>query len=138
MRVVLDTNILVSGVLSPTGAVGALLDLALGGRVELVSSPILLDELEDVLGRFVQRSAAAEIRAAVEEIAQVVEPEVVPMVADDPDDDHVLAAAASGRALYIITRDRHLLTLGEYASIRILDTVPGLHAVRARLEEAQP
>jgi uncharacterized protein len=138
LRIVLDTNILVSGVLSPAGAAGALLDLALSGQIELVSSPVLLEELEDVLGRFVQRPTAAEIRAAVEEISHVVEPVLVPALTDDPDDDQVLAAAVSGQALYVITRDRHLLALGEHASIRILDAAPGLHAVRAGLEDTLP
>lgn len=134
MRVVFDTNIIVSGILSARGAARALLDLARLGHITLVTSPVLLDELEDVLTRFVPRAAAGEIRSAVEEIADVVGPVEVPSVTRDPDDDHVLATATAGNVAYIVSRDHDLLTLGAYQEIPILAPAPALHTVRAQLE----
>lgn len=134
MRVVLDTNVIVSAILSARGAARALLDLARLGHVTLVTSPVLLDDLEDVLTRFVSRAAAGEIRAAVEEIAFLVEPLEVPVVTRDRDDDHVLAAALSGRAACIVTRDQDLLTLGAHEGISIMDAAPALYAIRTQLE----
>lgn len=137
MRAVLDTNVIVSGLLSERGAARALLNLARGGSIELVTSPVLLDELEEVVERFIPRAVAAEIRATVEEIACVVEPPLVRAVTRDPDDDHVLAAAITAHAVYLITRDRDLLTLGDYQGIRILEPAPALHQIRADLGPAR-
>ncbi len=41
-------------------------------------------------------------------------------VPDDPDDDHLLAAAVEGRAAFLVTGDRHVLSLEEHEGIRIL------------------
>lgn len=131
VRVVLDTNIIVSGILSATGASRAILELARQGRVEIISSPVLLEELEDVLSRFMSRSAGAEIRNAIEELTYLVKPEIIPAVARDPDDEHVPAAAIAGHAIYIVTRDRDLLTLGSHEDIRILEPAPALAELRS-------
>jgi putative PIN family toxin of toxin-antitoxin system len=129
-RAVLDTNIVVSGILSATGASRALLELARRGQVELVTSLTLLEELEDVLGRFMPRAAATEIRTAVQELSYLVEPTRVPIVTRDPDDDHVLAAAVTGQASYVVTRDRDLLDLGRHQGIEILQPAPALALLR--------
>jgi putative PIN family toxin of toxin-antitoxin system len=131
VRVVLDTDIIVSAILSAKGAARALLDLARGGQIEIVTSSILLDELEDVLARFFPPAAASEIRVAIEEIAYLVEPAEVPAVTRDPDDDQVPAAAIAGDSVYIISRDADLLVLGEYEGVRILEPAAALRAVRA-------
>jgi uncharacterized protein len=132
MRVVLDTNILVSAILSPDGAASAVLSEAREGRIKAVTSATLLDELEIVFERFFPRSVASEIRAAIEELAHVVESvEVVP-ASRDPDDDHVLAAAVAVKARYIITRDRDLLSLVTHADIEIVEPGAFLALLRDR------
>ena len=45
---------------------------------------------------------------------------VVRAVPDDPDDDHLLAAALEGRAAFLVTSDQHVLSLGEYEGVRIV------------------
>ena len=132
---VFDTNILASAFTSPRGAPRALLEYALHGDVQLVTSPALLDKFEDCLVevRYERRMAAAT-RSAIEDIALVVEPASVPQVCRDPDDDHVLAAGVTGRAEYIVTRDKDLLTLGSYEGIPIVEPAPFLHLVRERLQ----
>ena len=99
-----------------------------------MTSAVLLEELEDVLGRFMPRAAAAEIRVAIEELAIIVEPEHVPEVARDRDDDHVLAAVAAG-ANSIVTRDRDLLILDSYDGIKILEPALALEMIRATMTE---
>jgi uncharacterized protein len=130
VRVVLDTNIIISGILSATGASRAILDLVRQGQIEVITSSVLLEELEDVLTRFMPRAAATEIRHAIEELAYLVEPETVPAVTRDPDDDHVLAAATTGHATYVVTRDHHLLSLKSRQGVELLEPAPALAVIR--------
>lgn len=133
MRAVLDTNVIVSGTLSATGASRALLNLVRSGELDTVTSVVLLDELEEVLSRFFSLASSAEIRVAFEEVAYIVEPGQIPVRVRDPDDDYVLAAAVTGEARYIITRDKDLLALETHEGIPILEPAPALWAIRAVL-----
>lgn len=129
MRVVLDTNTLVSGIISPGGPPRRLLDGARTQAFELYSSAILLAELLDVLSRdkFDRRLEVAGrtpqgIVADLRRLASLVASADVPrVILADPDDDHVLACAIAARAELIISGDRHLLDLsGNYPDIRIV------------------
>ncbi len=119
-RVLLDTNVLVSAVLF-RGPSRALLEAALTGEFEPVTSEALLDEFQEVLVRkfsFPTR-VAREVRREVETLSSVVEPTEVPQVCRDPDGNQVLAAAVAGSAEGIITGDLDLLELGSYGGVRI-------------------
>lgn len=122
-RAVLDTNILISAILFK-GIPGRLLELAIAGSFRVVTSPTLLDELDEKLrGKFQLPSADADqVRSDLEELCDVVS--TIPHLAilkDDPDDDRVLECAVAGRAEIIISGDRHLLKLGSYDGIAILN-----------------
>lgn len=128
MRIVIDTNLLVSGVVF-SGLPRRLLNHAQAGNIELCTSEVLLTELHEVLGRekFAKRLTEASLSAArvvddLRRIAWVVTPITVPpVVLTDPDDDHVLAAAVTAAADIIASGDkRDLLALGSYAGIAIL------------------
>ncbi len=121
MRVLLDTNVLISGILF-RGLPRSLLERAIRGELALVTSPALLDELERVLGdRFhVPRELARLARGELETLAELVAPDDVPSVSRDPDDDQVLAAAVAGEAEAIVTGDRDLLVLLVHRGIPIL------------------
>ncbi len=121
MRVVLDTNVLVSAILFG-GRPRVILDRVIAGDIELVTSPRLLDELQGVLAQKFKTppASASRIRREIEQIALLVEPDEVPAIARDHDDDHVLAAAVFGRAVMVVTGDRDLLVLTEHQGVRIL------------------
>jgi len=127
MRAVVDTNVVVSGLLWP-GPSRRILELARTGQVELFTSPVLLAELEDVLSRkkFARRLDLAgvglqDLVLGYATLAQVVLPAEVPLIiAEDPDDDEVLACALAAHAQVIVSGDRHLLGLAEYQGIRIV------------------
>jgi putative PIN family toxin of toxin-antitoxin system len=121
VRAVLDTNVVISAVLFG-GVSRNLLVRAIRGEIDLVTSPALLDELEDVLGEEFDfsRDAARATRSEIESLSDVVEPVDLPRVCRDPDDDQVLAAAVAGAADLIVTGDEDLLTLGSHQGIEIV------------------
>lgn len=139
MRVVLDTNIIISSFLVALGAPARIVASWRAGRFDLVVSPALLAEYEEVLGyeriQRRHRMTPEQITTAVSDIARLsilVEPQTVPAVIEqDPDDDHVLACALAGEAGYIVSGDPHLLNLRQYHGIRILSPA----AFAAFLEE---
>jgi len=127
MRVVADTNTLVSGFLWQ-GAPRRLVDAAQAGTIQFVTSAPLLAEFARVLtrrkfaGRLQRAGLTAEQLLAVYEAnAEVVTPaDIPPTVPTDPDDDAVLAAALGGQALLIVSGDRDLLDLKRFRNIPIV------------------
>jgi len=122
LRVVLDTNILLSAFIFPGGPPEAVYRLVLEGRIELVTSRPLLVELGRVLTEKFgwDSSRADEVVAQVARVGHVVRPtETVSEISADPSDDRVLEAAAEGDAEVIVSGERHLLRLGTWRSIRM-------------------
>ncbi|HEX9774108.1 MAG TPA: putative toxin-antitoxin system toxin component, PIN family [Actinomycetota bacterium] len=122
MRIVLDTNVLISAILFPGGPPEDVLRLAIEGRVELVTSATLLTEYARVLTEKFGHSegqASERVRRIVA-IAKIVKPhERVEEVAEDPEDDRVLEAALASEANVIVSGDKHLLRLGSWRGIRV-------------------
>jgi putative PIN family toxin of toxin-antitoxin system len=125
VRIVADTNVLVSALIFPGGPPEALYRLALEGQIGLVTSRPLLVELGRVLTEKFgwQPERAEEAVGQLIRIAEVVEPrESLAVVDADPADDRVLEAASGGGADAIVSGDRHLLALGEWRGIPIQST----------------
>lgn len=121
MRAVLDTNVLISALLFG-GSPGERLYSAVRGELRLVTSEVLLDELEGALERKFGwlRPQIRATRAEIEMLAEVVRPPTVPAVLRDPDDDHVLAAAVAGGVDLVISGDRDVLALCTYRGVDIV------------------
>jgi putative PIN family toxin of toxin-antitoxin system len=124
VRVVYDTNVLVSALIFPGSVPEVVYRMALEGRVELITTRALLVELARVL---TEKFGWDEVRTeqAVAQLArasEVVEPSRrVEVVRDDPADDRVLEAAAEGRADVIVSGDKHLRRLAVWETIVIMD-----------------
>ena len=128
-RLILDTNVIVSGLLFG-GTPRKILELALTGRVELATSPDLLEELERVLlYKFPHaRKAILGSLEALQAITLLFIPsERVNAVADDPDDNRVLECAVAAEADFIVSGDKHLLHLEQFHNIPILSPQQFLH-----------
>ena len=128
VRVVADTNTLVSGLLWH-GNPRRVLDAARADKLQMYTTAALLAELEEVLQRpkFAQRLALAGVTSrhtlvfGYAALARLVEPaEIAPHIIADPDDDAVLACAVAGHAEIIVSGDSHLLDLKEYKGIPIV------------------
>jgi len=121
VRVLLDTNVLVSAILFG-GLPRELLRRALRGDFAVVTSAHLMREFEEVLrDRFGVAAAVAQAaRAEYELLATLVQPEALPRIVRDADDDQVLAAAAAGYCDALVTGDRDLLSLGSHDDMPII------------------
>jgi putative PIN family toxin of toxin-antitoxin system len=127
MRVVADTNVVVSGLLW-RGSPRRILNAARAGTLELFTSPELLGELWDVLTRakFASRLRQGgvspdELVLGYAALARLVEPAAIELVVQaDPDDDEVLSCAIAAKADFIVSGDSHLVGLVEYQGIPIL------------------
>ena len=129
MVVVLDTNVIISALLSPKGAPAEIISRWEAGVFDVVTSPPLLDELRRALeyGRVKRylkqpdKMVAALVRR-LETAAMVVAPLCsIDVVEQDPADNRVLECARAGSASYIVTGDAHLLELKEYQGVVILN-----------------
>jgi putative PIN family toxin of toxin-antitoxin system len=123
-RVVLDTNVLISAVLSPSGKPFACLDWVLD-HATLIASRELLEELETRLARPKFRKYVDEPRrrafvADLSLTAVQLELSGLMKVCRDPDDNKLLELAVVGRADCLVTGDRDLLVLDPFHGIPIL------------------
>ncbi len=136
MRAVLDTNVLLSGLLWH-GAPHDLIAHIAAGRMTLISSPYLLAEFARVIGRskfdtvLVRISSSRErVLAELRRLAEIVDSPPLPHpVCRDPDDDTVLALAIAAKADLIISGDDDLLSLKHYQRIAIVTPAEALQRV---------
>jgi putative PIN family toxin of toxin-antitoxin system len=122
VKVVFDTNILVSAVVFPGGRAEAALLRIIEEHDQLLLSKPILDELLGVLARKFSRDAEELARTAVllSELALTVRPrQKLRVVKDDPD-NRVLECALAGRAEAIVTGDKDLLELREFRGVRVI------------------
>ncbi len=137
MKVVIDTNVLVSRAISEKRSPATIFRLVGEGAFEHIVSQAMLDEYKRALGydhvRRLHRRSDAQIEALlsdIEEAATLVRPSVsISAVNTDPDDNRVLECAVAGGADYIVSGDKHLLDLGEHQGIRILSPAEFLHVL---------
>jgi putative PIN family toxin of toxin-antitoxin system len=106
MRVVLDTNVLVSGLLSPYGAPGALVQLVAIGDLQLCYDARILAEYREVLLRPVFPFTQTQVEALLDQIKAgglVVAARPLPGPLPDPDDEVFLAVALAGAVQHLVT-----------------------------------
>lgn len=127
MRVIIDTNVLVSSALSINATPARIFERFRAGAFELIVTEEILAEYRRALGYERARKrhgfTLAQIDETVGELAKsakVVEANEIARISTDPDDDKFLACALAGEADYIISGDKHLLRLQQYEGVQIL------------------
>jgi putative PIN family toxin of toxin-antitoxin system len=106
MRIVFDTNIVVSAMLSPSGTAADALRLAMNRHVQLCASEVILEEYEEVLRRPKFRRPPAVVSAslkAIRAVAELVEPAITVTASTDDADNRFLECAEAAKADCLVT-----------------------------------
>jgi putative PIN family toxin of toxin-antitoxin system len=139
MKIVCDTNVLLSGLIWG-GHPGRILDRVEAGTDRLCVSRVMLEELVRVLeyprlqkALHARRLTTRDIVSAAAASADIAWPRPLPetVIKEDPGDDAVLACALAAGADAIVSGDRHLLALKEWNGIRICSPATYLNEMAA-------
>jgi len=106
IRVVIDTNVVVSGVLGDGGLPGSILDLAANKKIQMIVSPAIMEEYEEVLRRPRLKFAPARISAILAVIratSKMVKPSTKLAISRDESDNRFYECAEAGGAGFLIT-----------------------------------
>ena len=123
MKIVLDTNVLVSGIFFSGPPADILLAWS-RGKFRLVLSPEILDEYTRVSTELADKFPDIDVRRILDLVvvrSEVCSPAALPQqVCEDPHDDKFFAAALDSRAKIIISGDKHLLRISGYQGVSVL------------------
>jgi putative PIN family toxin of toxin-antitoxin system len=138
MKVVVDTNVIISHILVPTGIPAQIIEYRQKKLIELLTSEPILAECRRVL-RYKRIRARHhliddQIDLAVDAFRKIAVTVKVDMHLDvitkDSDDNRIIECAVVGGADYIVSGDAHLLNVEEYKGIRILSPATFLHLLK--------
>jgi putative PIN family toxin of toxin-antitoxin system len=120
MRVVFDTNVLIDGFSDAYSMQARLLAAVREGKLTALITPAVTREYHKIMRRLVDdteyKDQVTEFLATAEEVTAAR----VDVQIDDLDDRKFIAAAVGGKATHVVTRDRHLLDVGEVDDVRII------------------
>ena len=123
MKVVLDTNIFISGI-HWSGSSEKILYAWFDNRFEFVCSESIIEEITETLMNFripLSMNDLLKWIIIISERAVIVKPsEKLDIVKEDPDDNKFFEAAIAGNAQYIISQDKHLLRIKEFRRVKII------------------
>ncbi|MDI6892742.1 MAG: putative toxin-antitoxin system toxin component, PIN family [Actinomycetota bacterium] len=126
MKAVLDTNVIISGLINSEGAPARVVDLWVNGSIRIATSLALIQKILDVIARpkFKPLGTLNErcdlIKKLLERAEIVNPPQRLKIISEDDADNRILECALAYSADYIISGDSHLLNLGDYKGIEIL------------------
>lgn len=127
MRIVVDTSVLIRYLIKPSAAIRELIEVWwLGDRVQMITAPELIEELEQVLSRkgilaFIRVSEGQVLLEAIRLKGEMLPAlGTLPSYSRDPKDDKFIACALVGAASFVVTADEDLLILGEVGGVRMM------------------
>ena len=123
MRIVLDTNVLVSGIFW-TGNEAKIIESCKKGKYTNIASPYTLGEFEKIISKETFALTREEIENLIELVLSfsiiLIPSQKVSIIKKDPNDNMFIDCALAGNAEYIISGDSHLLDISKYKGIKIL------------------
>ena len=138
MRLILDTNILVSALLSPRGTAAKLLAAWERKTYDLVACDALVQEVREVSSRpyfraRLRASAAELLAAGVRDFSFFCRDLPTVPFAADPKDSYLLALAQVSQADFLVTGDKQLLSLKHHESTRIVTPATMIAILKTRV-----
>ena len=122
MRIVIDTNVLISGVFFG-GYPGRILRAAVRRQITACATAEIIDEYERTVQEMISRRQGhlnGMILTPLINSMEIIEPITQVQICRDPDDDKFLGCAKDSHAFYIVSGDRDLLVLSDYEGIQII------------------
>lgn len=121
MRIVIDTNVLISGIIFG-GKPSKIIELLFGKKISVFASPEMVDEYKRIYGELGERYA----KRTHNELNEIINSmNILPShshidACRDPDDNKFIECAIDNRCIYIVSGDKDLLVLEQYEDIGIL------------------
>lgn len=136
LGVVLDTNVIISGLIFPESAPGRVLTYVMA-EMTLLQSVLTLDELADVLrrpkfDRWISKETRARAFSSISRSSRLVEAPLAITLCRDDKDNHLLELARAGEAGFLVSGDDDLLTLASAFEVPILSPAAFLAVVQPK------
>ena len=125
MRIVIDTNVVVSGIFFG-GKPAELLKLVLNHELSTVATQEILDEYQDTIDYLLEKYNGRKLNFSTTPIfssMEIIKPSIRLKICRDPDDDKFISCAIDGKCLYIVSGDKDLLTLKQYQGFADIETI---------------
>ena len=122
MKIVVDTNVIISGVFFG-GAPMQILSAIVSSKVTVCATTEIVDEYLEIVDEMVSRKQGTinrDILSPLIRSLEMIEPQTHVEVSRDPDDDKFLGCAKDAKAVYIVSGDKDLLVLERFENIEIV------------------
>ena len=132
MIVVLDTNVIISGILKPYSKAAAILHLVADGTIRLAYDLRLLSEYRDVLSRSKFNFAKENVEAFLDQVEQeglLASAKPLKIHLPDPDDEPFLEIALAAKAMAIVTGNKRHFPKGKSEGVKILSPAEFLKVI---------
>ncbi|MCM1100210.1 MAG: putative toxin-antitoxin system toxin component, PIN family [Clostridium sp.] len=122
MKIVIDTNVLISGMFFG-GFPEKILSAVVGQKITACATAEIINEYEEVVQEMVSRKQGHINRTILSPLIkamEIIEPVTQVEICRDPDDNKFLECAADSHALYIVSGDKDLLIIGQFENVQIV------------------
>ena len=122
MRIVVDTNVIISGVFFG-GAPGEVLKAIVSNKVTACATKQIVEEYIEIVNEIISRKQGKlnnTILLTLIESLEMIKPKAHIEISRDPDDDKFIECAKDADALYIVSGDKDLLVIKQYENIKII------------------
>ena len=122
MKIVVDTNVVISGVFFG-GNPRQIIEAIVNGDIKAYATTKILDEYMGIIESMIERKQGRlnqSILSPFFSSLKMIESDTNLEVCRDPDDDKFIECAVDAKALYIVSGDNDLLVIGEYENIQVI------------------